>query len=866
MPRNYLMTGEVFTRERQVGSRWDKNKNSVAFRVTDSSYAAESWQVLALPRLSSRRSLLASGGPLPILQMRLTLSRPLLRIAAFVAISFGLGCSTEPAPPPTQLKVKTAPSPSAVNRAVLATQPAIQLSDAAGNAVAQADVAVTVTITSGGGTVGGTTIATTDANGTATFANLSIGGSVGTRTLTFSSAGLSSIGAQVTTTAGSATTIAVNAGDNQSAPVGSTLQTSPSVKVTDADGNGVSGISVTFEVTSGGGSATGLTQSTDVTGVAKPTSWTLGSTLGTNTMTATAAGLTGSPVTLTATAAACSSRLLLVGQAVTVTAAGEQACNEIVAGEASPSGSARYYVAVSNTSTTYNTTGAAFQLKGSVPGGAAVAGRFAVRPDADSPRERVIRPLSLDEIAEQAHLRILEQNIRYLRENRAALTARRGGATLAAISTTPTVGTGVSINIPNVNNGNICQNPIAMTGRIVYVGTKSVIVEDNANPGAGTLDTMYTRVGGEFDNVMFPILSNYGNPLAKDATTDNNGRIVMVFSRKISDNFTSLAGFVVSCDFAATATASNTQTNSGEYFYARAPLAASGTISNVDSPAYWNWTMRPTIIHEVKHIVSFAERLSRSASSFEESWLEESTARLSEELYERAVYSLSQKANIGYGSSGNPVGPYCGVRACGTPAKARGIVRVFEELSSKWYTAPELYSPIGRIDASDFSFYATGWSLVRWAIDQGSANEAAFLQALTQETSLSGVANLQARAGRSFADLVQEWSLAMVVDDYPSFIASGTPATRMAQPSWNLRSVYAGYDTDFNVPWTTWPLAPVVRTMGTFTIDVSNIRAGTSAIIELTGPASTRQRLDLTGAGGSGAPPAELRIAIIRVP
>ena len=117
--------------------------------------------------------------------------------------------------------------------------------------------------------------------------------------------------------------------------------------------------------------------------------------------------------------------------------------------------------------------------------------------------------------------------------------------------------------------------------------------------------------------------------------------------------------------------------------------------------------------------------------------------------------------------------------------------------------------------------------------------------------------------------MIQEWSLAMVVDDYPSLTLSGTPATRMSQPSWNFRNVYSGYRTDF--PTSTqvtaaWPFVPQTRTMGAFTVDIANIRPGTSAIIELTGAATTKQKLELLGSGGTGTAPSELRIAVIRVP
>jgi hypothetical protein len=50
-----------------------------------------------------------------------------------------------------------------------------------------------------------------------------------------------------------ATTIAINTGNHQSAAPGSAVAIAPSVKITDGNSDGVSGVSVTFAVASGGG-------------------------------------------------------------------------------------------------------------------------------------------------------------------------------------------------------------------------------------------------------------------------------------------------------------------------------------------------------------------------------------------------------------------------------------------------------------------------------------------------------------------------------------------------------------------------------------------------------------------------------------
>jgi hypothetical protein len=80
----------------------------------------------------------------------------------------------------------------------------------------------------------------------------------------------------------------------------------PAVHVADNAGHGIAGAAVTFAVTSGGGSATGLTATTDANGMAQVGGWTLGAAPGVNTMTATVAatGFAGSQATFVDTGVA----------------------------------------------------------------------------------------------------------------------------------------------------------------------------------------------------------------------------------------------------------------------------------------------------------------------------------------------------------------------------------------------------------------------------------------------------------------------------------------------------------------------------------------------------------------------------------
>ncbi|HEU4565048.1 MAG TPA: filamin/ABP280 repeat domain-containing protein, partial [Gemmatimonadaceae bacterium] len=91
-----------------------------------------------------------------------------------------------------------------------------------------------------------------------------------------------------------------NGGNAQTATVGTAVPIAPSVMLVDPAGQPASGVAVTFAAQNGG-SVTGATAVTDSAGIAAVESWTLGTTAGANTLTATAPGYAGSPLHFTAT-------------------------------------------------------------------------------------------------------------------------------------------------------------------------------------------------------------------------------------------------------------------------------------------------------------------------------------------------------------------------------------------------------------------------------------------------------------------------------------------------------------------------------------------------------------------------------------
>ena len=99
-----------------------------------------------------------------------------------------------------------------------------------------------------------------------------------------------------------AANITANSSTTVTAPSGAQVTELPSVLVADASGRPLAGAPVTFTVTSGGGTVTGGSATSDASGIATVGSWTLGAGSGANTLSATTGSLPGVTFTACATA------------------------------------------------------------------------------------------------------------------------------------------------------------------------------------------------------------------------------------------------------------------------------------------------------------------------------------------------------------------------------------------------------------------------------------------------------------------------------------------------------------------------------------------------------------------------------------
>ena len=159
----------------------------------------------------------------------------------------------------SRLVVRTQPA-GALSGAPFLTQPIVEVRDGADNVVTTSSVPITAAISTGGGTITGTTQVTATA-GVATFATLRVDGVVGDRTLIFTSPPLTlAVSSAFTLQPGAATSLAVRTAA-AGAGLNGAFTTQPAVELRDGAGNVATTTSaaVTASITTGTGTLTGAT-------------------------------------------------------------------------------------------------------------------------------------------------------------------------------------------------------------------------------------------------------------------------------------------------------------------------------------------------------------------------------------------------------------------------------------------------------------------------------------------------------------------------------------------------------------------------------------------------------------------------------
>ena len=219
---------------------------------------------------------------------------------------------------PATITFSAGDNQSAAVGTAVGTAPAVLVRDRFTNAVP--GVSVVFSVVAGNGTVTNAG-AVTNASGIATVGGWTLGPAVGVNRLSatglFSGATGNPVTFTASGTAGTAAAIAAVGNASVSGTIGGLVTPVPSVRVTDAAGNPVAGVSVVFAASTGSTVVNG-TKSTDASGIAAPDGWQLGVSAQNYTLTATA-GTLSTLFTAAARPSAATSMGIVSGNSQTAT-------------------------------------------------------------------------------------------------------------------------------------------------------------------------------------------------------------------------------------------------------------------------------------------------------------------------------------------------------------------------------------------------------------------------------------------------------------------------------------------------------------------------------------------------------------------
>jgi Leishmanolysin len=195
-------------------------------------------------------------------------------VSALIAAAMaGAACKDATAPPTPSSVEASATTLSATAGLALTVAPTFSVKDAGGRILG--GIAIAVAVTAGGGTLAGPPTSTVAGSPTP-IGTWTLGQTAGLNTVTVTVGNLTPLVISLTGVAGPPASLAVTAGNSQSAFAGTTLASPLTVQLRDQFNNGVSAGTVSFAVTSGGGTITPATATTDANGNASGVLWRLG--------------------------------------------------------------------------------------------------------------------------------------------------------------------------------------------------------------------------------------------------------------------------------------------------------------------------------------------------------------------------------------------------------------------------------------------------------------------------------------------------------------------------------------------------------------------------------------------------------------
>ncbi|HEY6876859.1 MAG TPA: hypothetical protein VI299_02525, partial [Polyangiales bacterium] len=386
-----------------------------------------------------------------------------------------------------------------------------------------------------------------------------------------------------------------------------------------------------------------------------------------------------------------------------------------------------------------------------------------------------------------------------------AATARRGttgsGTALSPAagipSGVPTVGDSWRLNV-ELNDA--CSTGTATTATVRVVGTKCIIVTDDANPAGGPPTSGgingvdLQTVDDACENAIYPSITGlYGTP----TDLDNNGRVVLFYTAAVNRLAATAEPNPLWALHLTRDLLSQTEcptSNVGEVIYMMAGDPTGTINSNVRTNSSVIGTTEGHGAHELGHLVLDARRLI-NAAPFNEAWLDEGLAG---EAQERSFYGFTS-----WRTPAAPLIPLLNIQLSTLNTGAQASIRVagfntfqnylFQSAGKPWLQAP---GNVGLANTTTNLLAQRGasWLFLRYAADRyaagSSTQEAAFFNNLANG-SRTGTNNLLDVIGSDPTLWMRDFLASVYIDDsaIANLDVAGLP---YRTSSWNFRSVWGG--------------------------------------------------------------------------
>jgi hypothetical protein len=315
-----------------------------------------------------------------------------------------------------------------------------------------------------------------------------------------------------------------------------------------------------------------------------------------------------------------------------------------------------------------------------------------------------------------------------------------------------------------------CTSFVTVQATARFIGTHVAVYVDNDVPQNDPLtDADLANLGHAFDTYHYPIDTT---AFGRESDIDGNGVVIILATDAVNSLTPDCTNGRVIGYFYGGDLLTGPNSNRAEIFYTLVPAPATAKCPAVTRAAAVS-NLKPTLIHEFQHMISYNQHVLLRPGTSEEVWLNEAMSHFAEELGGRQIPDAECTAD--------------NFTSCRSQYSGGNILNAYDYLKnteSQFMVFPT--SSTGTLEER-----GAVWLFLRWVLDHFSGADSILATATTRAldaTNQTGVANITAVTGGDFTQMVPRWLMAAYLDDGPDLPFESTGWLRFK--SWGLRAIW----------------------------------------------------------------------------